>query len=222
MSIPPADDAVVLFDMDGVLLHGDTMGTLLRQGFARRPWRFLPAALLVGLWHLLPPGNPGRSRIDRALVRVGLRGFDDRQFESLARHTATALAASEARNGELVGEVARLRDRGVRVIVVTASERRLAQGYLDAVGLAGVELLASELVFAPHTTAVFRVHNVGPDKVSCVERAGVDLSECLLYTDSASDLPLIERVGACVLVSPSKATMRIVRRAALSIPITVI
>jgi phosphatidylglycerophosphatase C len=222
MPVDPPDHSVVLFDMDGVLLHGDTMGTVLREAFARRPWRFVPAALLVAGWHLLPPGNPGRSRIDRALVRVGLRGFDDRQFESLARHTATTLASSDARNGDLVGEVVRLRDRGVRVIVVTASERRLAQGYLDAVGLAGIELLASELVFTPRNGAAFRVHNAGPHKVTSVERAGVNLAECLLYTDSASDLALIERVSACVLVAPSKATTRIVRRAALPIPIIII
>jgi phosphatidylglycerophosphatase C len=160
--LPERDRGTVLFDLDGVLLRCDAFTVLIRHALARRPWRFFPAAVLLTTSLALPPGRPRRFGVNRALVRLALRGIDEARYDALAVRIGTELAKSAFRNDTLIDEASHCRDAGSRVIVVTATERRLARSYLDAVGLCGIELVASELTFPPnqpawlHTTSVRR------------------------------------------------------------------
>ena len=61
------------------------------------------------------------------------------------------------------------------MLVVTASERRLARMFLDQIGL-GVELVASDLIFDPRPDLA--VHNVGANKVAALRELGGDLASC--------------------------------------------
>jgi phosphatidylglycerophosphatase C len=192
-----------------------------QHALTRRPWRLFPAAILVTTSLALPPGGPGRFGINRALVRLALRGTDETRYGALAVRIGTELAQSAFRNDSLIEEACRCREAGSRVIVLTATERRLARSYLDAVGLGGIELVASELTFPNNRPASLATYNIGPQKVCSLIGFDVDLASCLFYTDSATDLPLMKRVAKCVLVAPSSATERAVRLAKPPIPFTI-
>ena len=43
------------------------------------------------------------------------------------------------------------------------------------------------------------------------ERTGIDLQDCTFYTDSHSDLALMEAVGTPVAVNPDRALLRVAR-----------
>ena len=202
-----------MFDLDGVLLRGDAFTVLVRHALARRPWRLVPAAVLLTASLALPAGGPGRFRINRALVRLALRGIDETRYEALAVRIGTELAQSAFRNDSLIEEARRCREAGSRVIVVTATERRLARSYLNAVGLGDTELVASELTFPSDRPASLATYNIGSQKVCSLVELDVDLTSCLFYTDSATDLPLMRRVAECILVAPHRATLRAVRLA---------
>jgi phosphatidylglycerophosphatase C len=219
--LPERDPRTVLFDLDGVLLRGDAFTVLIRHALGRRPWRLFPAAVLLTTSLALPRSGPGRFGVNRALVRLALRGIDGTRYEELAVRIGTELAQSAFRNDTLIEEASRYRDAGSRVILVTATERRLARSYLDAVGLGDIELVASELTFPYNRPASLATYNIGPQKVCSLLGLDVDLASCLFYTDSATDIPLMKRVAECVLVAPSRATERAVRLAEPPIPFTI-
>jgi phosphoserine phosphatase len=219
--LPQPSQRTVLFDLDGVLLRGDAFTVLIRHALVRRPWRLLPAAVLLSMSLALPIGGPGRPRVNRVLVRLALRGIDETRYEALAALIGTKLAQGAFRNDSLIEEARGCRAAGSRVIVVTASERRLVRSYLDAVGLGGIELVASELGFPHNRPASLTTYNIGQQKVRSLLGLDVDLASCLLYTDSATDLPLMKCVAECVLVAPSRATQKAVRLARPPIPVTI-
>jgi phosphatidylglycerophosphatase C len=219
--LPQPNRRTVLFDLDGVLLHADAFTVLIRHALTRRPWRLFPAAILLTASLALPPGGPGRFGVNRALARLALRGIDETRYDALAVRIGTELAQSAFRNDSLIEEACRCREAGSRVVVVTATERRLARSYLDAVGLGGIELVASELTFPNNRSASLATYNIGPQKVCSLIEFDVDLASCLFYTDSATDLPLMKRVAECILVAPNRATERAVRLAKPPIAFTI-
>lgn len=203
----------MLFDLDGVLLRGDTMAHLVKTALARRPWR-MPAALALLLCARAVPGHScARAASNRALVRLALRGVPESHYLELVADTAHRLSDTSADQG-LIDEAIAHRASGARVLVVTATERSLAEAYLSVVGLEDVEVLASSISFRQQPR--LDTHNVGPAKVEAARQAGADLSSALLYTDSSSDLPLMRAVREVVLVNPGRSTQRAVRRAKLA------
>lgn len=212
---------VVLFDLDGVLVDTDAFTYLVTTALLRRPWRLAPAAALVVARLTLPRYGQERIQINRALVHLALRGLDEPGYTSLAISTGVELGRGASPITALIAEAQRHRDAGSRVIVVTATEHRIARSYLDTVGLAEVELLGTEIIFRAGASAKISQYNIGQQKVSALHELGIDLSKCLLYTDSAADLPLMRRVSAVVLVNPDRSTRRAMDRASLNVPVAV-
>lgn len=211
---------VVLFDLDGVLVDTDAFTHVVARALRRRPWRLLPALGLVAARLTVPRHGRARIRFNEALVRLALRGLDEPSYSALAYSTGTDLGNGSAPIGELIETARQHCEAGARVIVTTATERRVARSYLDAVGLTGLGLIATEVVFPPHGPAGISTYNVGEQKVAALLRLGVDLSASRLYTDSAADLPLMRRVVAVVLVEPDRATLRALDRERLRTSVT--
>ncbi|MDF2048178.1 haloacid dehalogenase-like hydrolase [Microbacterium sp. Kw_RZR3] len=201
----------VLFDLDGVLLRGDTMASLVVRRLVRHPRRMMRAApTLARLLGAGPETERARSA-HRRLVQLALDGLERHEYEELAVHTARRLAADPRRRvAACVRAACMALHRGERVLVVTATERVLARAYLDAIGLRSAELSASELGGPPRRLGWER-HNVGEAKVESVRELGVAVEQARFFTDSVSDLPLALRVRAVVLVNPSRRSARVFR-----------
>ena len=193
---------VVLFDIDGVLVRGDSFRLFLRMRLRRQPWRvvllltLLPAAPLV-LY------RTGRLVLVRWLVRMLLLGTNMPRYQALAESHARVLAT---RRGLFVRDaVSALRRhllRGDRVVVVTGCEEHLARALLQAVRLDGVELVGSRLSAAWFGVAL-AVHNVGQEKTGQLRAGGVEPPYSCVYSDSAADLPVLVLAERAVLVNPS-------------------
>ena len=204
-STPPR---IVLFDLDGVLSHRDTMSHVVIRRFAQHPLRIPLGLPMLAASLLLDPTNDNRAKLNRRLVALALRGLQHTDYNAIADTAGERLALSP--HWPVLAAIARAGhhlELGDRVIVTTASERRLARRYLDAVGLGTVELFASELK-ATFTGLACVTHNYGVQKVVALDRARIDLADALLYTDSSSDLPLALRCRETVLVNASSATAR--------------
>lgn len=215
-SLPSASDGVTLFDLDGVLLRGDTMASLVIARLNRVPWRYVAALPLVLGALASPSTGAWRPRFHRALVRVALHGVTADGYARLVTRTANRL---RPRADRLLMETAASSAARGRTIVVTASERTLAAAFLDAVGLRDVELAASTLGLAPGPRVAMRWHNVGEAKVTALRRLAVDLTQATLYTDSASDLPLIQASWRTYLVRPSARSVRAIDRHLTAMPL---
>ncbi len=90
---------------------------------------------------------------------------------------------------------------------MSASPIELVSRIATALGLEGAVATRSELDeegrYTGHLTGEFCY---GAGKVIEIEKLaaerGYDLSRCAAYSDSISDLPMMERVGAAVAVNP--------------------
>lgn len=197
-AIDPKISRVVLFDFDGVLIHGDAFGLFIRDRYKRsllRKLLVLPTApwLLLGL--LLSWRLPVRT-----LVHVNLLGVNARRYEADAR----AFAAQLVRRPRLFSRDALLALRrhqaaGDRVIVVTGCESTLVGSILDELGLIGVEVFASQL--RPSWLGM-RVahHNIGKRKLQALADHGIHAWR-LAYSDSSQDIPMLKPAAEAVLVN---------------------
>lgn len=118
--------------------------------------------------------------------------------------------------------IARHRAAGHQVAIVTGSTPYAAGPVAAHLGL-GDHVLATRLeVQDGHFTGrLVEPACYGRGKVYWAERyaaaRGIDLSQSYFYTDSASDLPLLERVGHPVAVNPDWRLRRIARARGWSI-----
>jgi HAD superfamily hydrolase (TIGR01490 family) len=206
LTTPP----LALFDLDGTLLDGDTdelwceflmeEGVLDRADFAARNRSVveryragtIAPAEFCAFYASTLAGRPRRGWLE-------LRGrFVDGRILPRIGAAARALVAGH-------------RDAGDRVLLTTATNRFLTEPVAAALGIAGSDLIATELeeVAGAFTGANRGVLNMREGKVerlrSWLSARNLPLSamaEATFYSDSANDLPLLCAVGRAIAVDP--------------------
>lgn len=187
----------MLFDLDGVLIRGDSFALFMRRKGAVG-WRRATGLLTLPVAAPLAAVPALRSRAIRLVVRGALVGMAVEEFHRRTQDFGTALAHEPGRvMSDGVAAVHEHLRSGDRVVVVTASEETLARALLDALGLAGVELVASQV----HGPAAV-VHNRGEEKVRQLAAHGIGPQWQVAYSDSLTDLPMLRGARRAVLVNP--------------------
>lgn len=189
---------VVLFDFDGVLLHGDAFYLFVRERFVRSWLRQL--LVLPCLPWLLLQLPFSRRRAARTLVHVALFAVREHAYQQHARAFAADLVQhSRLFNRDALRQLRLHQQAGDRVLVVTGCEQALVGGILDQLGLHEVERLASRL---RPTWLGMRTgfHNIGAAKLKALSAHGVSEWQ-LAYTDSLMDVPMLRSAAEPVLVN---------------------
>lgn len=193
---------IAIFDMDGVLVHGDAFGSFVRHRLRRSPAHL---AAVAGAWPWLAgPILLRRSRRVglRELLRIALAGLDDAGYDRAAKAFGAELATRPDRVvHQAVDEVRSLQASGHLVVVATACEERLARAYLDGIGLADVAVVGSVIEFGRVRMRVAR-HNHGLEKTVALAEHGIVAPWAAAYSDALSDLPLLRGADRPVLVNP--------------------
>jgi phosphatidylglycerophosphatase C len=205
-----ASPRVVLFDFDGVLVHGDSFAMFMRDRYRHSPWRKLLALLSAPLLLLQLPFS--RRLPVRMLVRIALLGLREQRYQGVANAFAAALARRPkqfSRDG--LQALRRHQAAGDRVIVVTGCEHTLASGILQQLGLTGIEVLASRL--RPGWLGMRLLHhNVGQRKVQTLARHGV-IEWQVAYGDSMYDAAMLKLAAEAVLVNSTPALCKKMEKA---------
>jgi phosphatidylglycerophosphatase C len=198
---------VVLFDFDGVLFRADSYTAFVRERYRRDAWRPLIALATLPVLAVLACSRRGRRRVIRILVAVALLGIDAKRYEGLAVAFGKA-AAKEPRNFLRPGLDALRKHRaaGDRVIVVTGGEQTVVQAILDALGIGGLELVASRLR-ASRWGMRIDVRNRGEEKIRQLALRGVTPRWGLAYSDSIDDVPMLAAAAEPVLVNVDGAML---------------
>jgi len=115
---------------------------------------------------------------------------------------------------EAVRAIERHRAAGERVVLLTASTQYVAEVVARSLGM---DTLCSRLEVADgEFTGRIEQLCYGPNKVSIAERfaaeEGLDLDASSFYSDSFTDLPMLERVGTPVVVNPDARLGVVARR----------
>ncbi|OOG48068.1 haloacid dehalogenase [Rhodanobacter sp. C01] len=201
---------VVLFDFDGVLIHGDAFYLFVRERYKRAPWRVLLAVLCSPLLLLQLPLS--RRLPLRTLVRIALLGMGEKRYQAAANAFAAILVQRSrqfCRDG--LQALRRHQVAGDRVIVVTGCEHALVSGILQQLGLVDLEVLASQLRrgwlgMRPQW------HNVGRRKVEKLAQHGLTAWQ-VAYGDSMYDAPMLKLAAEAVLVNGTPTLCKKIEKA---------
>jgi HAD superfamily hydrolase (TIGR01490 family) len=195
---------VAFFDLDGTLLTVNSARLWLRR--ERRvgridAWQVARAALRLGAYSL--------GFLDMAdTLRAALATYVGIE-EDVIRAETQAWWRDEVRPFVAPGARAvleRHRQRGERLVLLTSSSRYAAEMAREEFGLDDTLFQAYEVREGRFTGAPLLPICYGPGKVEVAEawarRNDADLGECSFYTDSSTDLPMLERVAHPFVVHP--------------------
>ena len=108
------------------------------------------------------------------------------------------------------------RKAGRDTYIVSASPREVVEALAQALGMTGGLGTVGEVVDGVYTGELVGPFCYGPGKVEAIGELAAwesyDLERCYAYSDSASDLPMLEAVGHPVAVNPDAALARTARR----------
>lgn len=203
--------AIAFFDFDETLIVGNSGQLWIRRELREgniTPTQFLRAAVWMLRYKM------GWASMDDALrTAIGsLRG----QSEQALRARTRAFYETEVRMLYRTGArpaLERHRARGDAVVLLTASSVYLSELVAAELGLDDVLCNRFEVDEAgAHTGRPVGNLCFGAGKLGYAEayaqQRGVSLSDCWFYTDSYSDLPVLERMGHPVVVNPDPRLRR--------------
>jgi len=100
------------------------------------------------------------------------------------------------------------RARGEPVYIVSATLQEIVDAIAEDLGFDGALGTICEVKDGKYTGHALRPLHA-ENKAAAVRELGFDLDECTAYTDSHTDLQLLESVGHPVVVNPDRALRRI-------------
>lgn len=194
---------LVVYDLDGVITRKDTFTALVMSRLVRSPLRMLRSLSAATL--LL---SERKAQGSRRIAEVALSGMTDDSYTALAERLGRRFAAdAKWIRGDTVQRIRRQHEQGSRIVIVTATEHRLAHTLLAAAEVPYDLLSASHLAA---TASGLRVadHRVGVRKVEALRELGEPIEHAEFVTDSLTDLPTAQAAARVVLIGASERTRR--------------
>jgi HAD superfamily hydrolase (TIGR01490 family) len=202
-----------LFDMDRTLVRKDTASLYVRyqRDSGQATWR---EGLQVAWWML----KYSAGMIDAPRVaQQALRSFIGRQeawmietcdqwFLDYVIEHITEAGRHAVQRHQAAGDI---------TAIITGATAYAARPLARLLGIAHVVCTELDVRDGCFTGEVVQPMSYGDGKVILAERLGgvlgFDLSEATFYSDSITDLPLLERVGMPIVVNPDARLRRIAR-----------
>ncbi len=204
--------SAAFFDLDRTLIAGSSAFIL---GITAHRAGLMPTRQLL--------------RDGRAALAFKLRGSNDRTTEDVRERILGAVRGMRyddlvALNAEVLPKLlAKVRPEARRLLdlhrhagrntyIVSAAPVELVEPLAHSLGMTAGIGTRSEIVDGVYTGRLAGPFCYGPGKVTAMEEIarwdGLDLSQCYAYSDSASDLPMLEAVGHPVAVNPDSKLER--------------
>jgi len=201
--------AAAFFDLDRTLLRRSSAlalaGSFRERGLISRRQLAKAAA-----WQLLFVMRGASHEAVRRAAEDGLlvlRGSTPEELRSLVAEAMEPVLRPLV-YAEPLHLVEQHRARGEPVYIVSATLQEIVEAIADDLGFDGALGTICEVKDGKYTGHALRALHA-ENKAAAVRELGFDLDECTAYTDSHTDLPLLEAVGHPVVVNPDRALRRI-------------
>jgi HAD superfamily hydrolase (TIGR01490 family) len=152
----------------------------------------------------------------QAVERLRLRmlrltaGWEQERVRSIVAETLIQVVAPITYKGAL-DLIAEHKQAGRRVYIVSAAPEEIVEPLSRYLGAEGA-IATQAVVSAGRYTGQLLNYAFGPQKAATIrqiaERDNLDLTESWAYSDSATDVPMLETVGHPVAVNPDRALRR--------------
>ncbi len=213
---PAAKGIAAFFDLDKTVIAKASMAafgrTLYRDGLLSR------RILLRAAWSQLVFLHLGASEEKLATLREKVlrltKGWDRERVSALVRE-----AMDEVVEPIIYAEALELiehhRAEGHRVVIVSASPMEIVGPMADYLHIEDAIASVARVDENGLYTGEMERYSYGPYKAEAMaeiaERYGLDLSASFAYSDSATDVPMLEAVGHPVAVNPDRVLARLAR-----------
>jgi len=204
------------FDLDRTLIAGSSVFT-----FATVAWRnkvittrdlFKDATNAIAF--RLAGASDGKSEAVRDRILSAVEGLN--QADLLGFNEEIIPRVLERVRPEARGLVDMHHEAGRDCFIISASPEELVEPLSRALGMQGGIGTRSEVADGVYTGRLAGPFCYGEGKAEIIQRIaearGYDLRLCYGYSDSASDLPMLELVGHAVAVNPDGALQSVARQ----------
>jgi HAD superfamily hydrolase (TIGR01490 family) len=208
--------AAAFFDLDKTVIAKASIAAFgrpfRRGGLINR--RVVARVITTELLYLHFGADEHRLTNIREAMLTLTRGWDRDQVRQIVRESLleTIEPVIYAEALELIEEHRR---RGDRVYLVSASPEEIVQPLTEMLGVDGAICSRADVDADGKYTGSMAFYAYGEKKVEGIlelaRRTGIDLAESYAYSDSATDLPMLEAVGHPVVVNPDKALAKAAR-----------
>ena len=180
-----------------------------RAGLLSR-WLVLRALYGQLVYLYLGADEARMAKMREAVLRV-TKGWDQRVISDLVRETL-AEVIDPIVYGEALDLIRDHRAAGRRVYIISASPEEIVQPLTEYLGADQAIATRAELDEQGRYSGDVEFYSYGPFKAEAMqaeaERLGIDLTASYAYSDSATDIPMLEAVGHPVAVNADRPLAR--------------
>jgi HAD superfamily hydrolase (TIGR01490 family) len=201
------------FDLDKTVISKSSSlalsGPMYRAGLVTRS-QLLKGAYAQLVYLLVGADDRRMERAKEGILAI-TKGWERDQVEALARESVEKILDPYIYQ-EALDLIALHRALGRKVYIVSSSPEEVVRPLAERLGADGVIATRAESVDGRYTGRL-EFYCYGEQKADAIrelaEREGIDLSITYAYSDSATDLPMLEAVGLPVAVNPDRDLRKI-------------
>ena len=210
---PAARQEAAFFDLDKTVIAKASMVAfgrpLLRAGLLSR-WLLLRALYGQLVYLYLGADEARMARMRESALRL-TKGWSQDRINRVVRETI-AEVIDPIIYDEAIELIERHRAEGRRVFIVSASPEEVVAPLAEYLGAHEAIATRAQVDPSGRYTGEVDFYSYGPFKAEAIEDVaqaqGIDLAASYAYSDSATDIPMLEVVGHPVVVNPDKALAR--------------
>jgi HAD superfamily hydrolase (TIGR01490 family) len=204
------------FDLDKTVIDRASIAAFgrpfMRGGLINR--RLVARAAISQLIYLYFGADEERLLRVRESMLAITKGWDRAQVRQIVRQTLFE-TIEPIMYAEALELMELHRAAGHRVYLVSASPEEIVLPLTDMLGVDGAICSRGEVDDEGRYTGRMAFYAYGPEKAVAMrelaERTGIDLAASSAYSDSATDLPMLEAVGRPVAVNPDRALAKVAK-----------
>jgi len=201
--------AAAFFDLDKtVIAKSSTLAfgrPLYKAGFLNRT-ALIKAGIAQAVYMMVGADHDQLERVRNQLMEL-TRGWSSAEIRELVRETVDEVV-SPLVFAEALAIMDEHRRAGRRVVIISASPEEVVRPLARYLGVDHVIATRSKIDEYGKYTGELDFYAYGPGKADAIrelaKRWNLDLGACYAYSDSATDLPMMEVVGHPIAVNPDK------------------
>lgn len=202
------------FDLDKTVIAKASMlafgRPLHRAGYISR-WLALRAVFGQLVYRYLGADESRMEKMRNASLRMAA-GWHRHTVQALVRETLTEVIEPIV-YAEALDLIEEHRQAGRRVFLVSSSPEEIVVPLADHLGVDEVIATRAAVGADDRYTGHVEFYAYGPHKAAAIRevasRSGIDLERSFAYSDSATDVPMLEAVGHAVAVNPDRELRRV-------------
>lgn len=205
----PASTAAAFFDLDKtVIAKSSTLAfsrPFYKAGLLNKR-TLMKAGIAQAVYMMVGADHDQLEKVRNQLMTL-TKGWDAGQIRQLVRETVDEVVAPLV-FAEALAIMDEHRREGRRVVIISASPDEVVKPLARYLGADHVIATRSLVDHDGRYTGELEFYAYGPGKAQAIYELaaewGLDLEGCYAYSDSATDLPMMEAVGHPIAVNPDK------------------